>query len=101
MKHRTFALAGVAAIALLGLGGCDLDEQERLFHLGKARSLVVDDNPLNEGQREELRERVAYQAWPSGEGFGMTPAGIYYAGSNVRPPGVPESDVPPPNGSKP
>lgn len=90
MRRAAFAVIGVLICAPLALGGCDLKEQERLFHLSKQRTLLVDDNPLTEQQLAALRERVVYQAWPSAEGYGISPAGIYYTGGNVRPPGSPE-----------
>lgn len=101
MNTGTLAFAGAAVIGLLTLGGCDLEQHGQRFNLGGGRNVVAHENPLNERQLEALRERVAYQGWPSGEGFGMTSAGIYYAGTNVRPPGAPASDVPPAAGGKP
>lgn len=101
MKQGAFALAGVAAFITLALAGCDLEQAESKLHFGNGHNLVAHDNALNEGQLEALRERVAYQSWPPAEGFGMNTAGIYYAGTNVRPPGVPEADVPPAGSGKP
>jgi hypothetical protein len=97
MKGFSFLLAVVAAIGLLPLAGCDLSEHERLLHLGKDRKMLVQNTPLNEEQLSALRERVGYQALPTGDHV----ASITYTGSHVRPPGAPLSDTPSPAASKP
>lgn len=97
MKGFSFLVVVVVGAGVLSLAGCDLSEHERLLHLGKDRKMLVQNTPLNEDQLSALRERVGYQALPTGDHV----ASITYTGSYVRPPGALPSETPSPTASKP
>jgi hypothetical protein len=90
MRPGKPTLLVAALLAMSVVSGCDAEHQARLSYLGSGRSLSDEQKPLDQTTLEALRARVGYQAWPSNAGAAMTPATIYYAGTNVRPPGAPD-----------